>query len=146
RIADIIMDHIGAEALTIHNLSVLTDADIAHDQDYFSLMEDNLKVLDTAIGEERHRMKTPVIAMKHVSYAYEHKNVLQNVNFELTQGSFLGLVGPNGGGKTTLIKLILGLLKPDSGSIYLFNQPMATFKNWHKIGYVSQKSNAFNKG
>ncbi|HLR09458.1 MAG TPA: zinc ABC transporter substrate-binding protein [Bacillota bacterium] len=52
RIADIIQDHIGAEALTIHNLSVLTDDDIAHDQDYFSLMEDNLKVLDTAIGEE----------------------------------------------------------------------------------------------
>jgi len=90
-------------------------------------------------------VKTPVIAMKHVNYAYEQKNVLQNVNFELPQGAFLGLAGPNGGGKTTLIRLILGLIKPDSGSIRLFNEPIETFRDWTKIGYVSQKSNAFNK-
>src|SRR5699024_12741655 len=99
RIADIIQDHIGAEALTIHNLSVLTDDDIAHDQDYFSLMEDNRKGLDTAIGEERHRMKTPVIAMRRVSYAKEQKNVLQNVNVELTQVMFLGQLARRGGVK-----------------------------------------------
>src|SRR5699024_2973885 len=75
----------------------------------------------------------------------EQKNVLQNVNFELPQGAFLGLAGPNGGGKTTLIRLILGLIKPDSGSIRLFNEPIETFRDWTKIGYVSQKSNAFNK-
>src|SRR5699024_1144917 len=57
-----------------------------------------------------------------------------------------GLVGPNGGGKTTLIKIILGLLRPDQGNIYMLNQPIEKFKNWNKIGFVSQKANTFNKG
>ena len=60
-------------------------------------------------------MAKPVVTMNNISYAYEQKLVLNNVNFEIPLGSFMGLVGPNGGGKTTLIKLILGLLKPDAG-------------------------------
>ncbi|MBP1950148.1 metal ABC transporter ATP-binding protein [Virgibacillus litoralis] len=91
-------------------------------------------------------MNEPIISMKNIEYAYENKSVLSNINFEIPQGSFMGLVGPNGGGKTTLIKLILGLLKPDSGSIDLFGQPVDKFKAWDKIGFVSQKSNSFNKG
>src|SRR5690625_2475223 len=58
---------------------------------------------------------------------------------------FMGLVGPNGGGKTTLIKIILGLLKPDNGSIYLLDKPVSQFTDWNQIGFVSQKANAFNK-
>lgn len=88
----------------------------------------------------------PVVSMKNIDYAYENKNVLHHINFEVPQGVFMGLVGPNGGGKTTLIKLILGLLKPDSGSIQLFGQPIQKFKARNKIGFVSQKSNSFNKG
>ncbi|MFC4558696.1 metal ABC transporter ATP-binding protein [Virgibacillus kekensis] len=91
-------------------------------------------------------MSKPVITMQNVNYAYENKVVLDGINFEIPEGAFMGLVGPNGGGKTTLIKLILGLLKADSGSIHLFNQPIEKFKEWDKIGYVSQKSNSFNKG
>jgi len=91
-------------------------------------------------------MTKPVVTMNNISYAYEQKLVLNNVNFEIPLGSFMGLVGPNGGGKTTLIKLILGLLKPDAGSIQLFGQPIEKYKQWNKIGFVSQKSNAFNKG
>lgn len=58
----------------------------------------------------------------------------------------MGLLGPNGGGKTTLIKLILGLLKPDRGSIHLLGEPLESFKDWNRIGFVSQKANSFNKG
>lgn len=91
-------------------------------------------------------MTKPVIEMQNINYAYENKLVLDNINFELPAGAFMGLVGPNGGGKTTLIKLILGLLKPDTGSIQLFDTPIKKFAAWNKIGFVSQKANAFNKG
>ncbi|GIO28675.1 metal ABC transporter ATP-binding protein [Ornithinibacillus bavariensis] len=87
-----------------------------------------------------------IISLQDISYSYEKKVVLDHINFTIDKGSFIGLIGPNGGGKTTLIKLILGILKPASGSISLFNQPIEQFKDWRKIGFVSQKSNSFNKG
>ncbi|MFC4023751.1 metal ABC transporter ATP-binding protein [Oceanobacillus longus] len=91
-------------------------------------------------------MTEPVVSMKKISYSYENKKVLDNINFEVPQGSFMGLVGPNGGGKTTLIKLILGLMKPHEGSVYIFNDPKDHRKDKNKIGFVSQKANTFNKG
>lgn len=91
-------------------------------------------------------MGESVVSLKHVYYAYNEKLVLDNINFEIPRGSFLGLVGPNGGGKTTLIQLILGLLKPDKGTITLLNEPIDKFDQWNKIGFVSQKANTFNKG
>src|SRR5690606_13307142 len=63
-----------------------------------------------------------------------------------SKGVFVGLLGPNGGGKTTLIKIILGMSKPDSGRLTLFDKSLEEFKDWNKIGFVSQKSNSFNKG
>lgn len=91
-------------------------------------------------------MKDSVIRLEKIHYAYGDKAVLKNVNLDIKRGDFMGLVGPNGGGKTTLIKLILGLLKPDRGSIYLLDSPIETFKDWNRIGFVSQKANTFNKG
>ncbi len=91
-------------------------------------------------------MTESVVSIKNVYYAYEDKTILNNVNLEIKHGVFMGLVGPNGGGKTTLIKLILGLIKPVQGEILLFGQPINKFKDWNRIGFVSQKSNAFNKG
>jgi zinc transport system ATP-binding protein len=87
-----------------------------------------------------------IISLENISYSYEKKPILQQINFEIPKGAFVGLLGPNGGGKTTLIKIILGILKPDSGSLTLFDQPLEEFKSWNKIGFVSQKSNSFNKG
>ncbi|SFA90280.1 zinc transport system ATP-binding protein [Lentibacillus halodurans] len=91
-------------------------------------------------------MKDPVVSMKNIHYAYEKKAILHDIHFEIPQGVFMGMLGPNGGGKTTLIKLILGLSKPDNGSIHLFGQPIDKFRDWSKIGFVSQKANTFNKG
>lgn len=91
-------------------------------------------------------MVQPVVTMKNVTYNYENKTALKNINFEIPKGAFMGIVGPNGGGKTTMIKLILGLLKPESGSIDLFDTPINKFKNWSQIGFVSQKANTFNSG
>lgn len=91
-------------------------------------------------------MSKSIVSMKNVYYAYEKKSVLTDIDFDISHGAFMGLVGPNGGGKTTLIKLLLGVIKPDSGTISLFNEPIGKFKAWNRIGFVSQKSNSFNKG
>lgn len=91
-------------------------------------------------------MDGSIISLKHISFAYENKPILEDVNLDIKRGSFMGMVGPNGGGKTTLIKIILGQLKPDKGTVKLFQQPLANFKEWTRIGFVSQKANSFNKG
>lgn len=88
----------------------------------------------------------PIIQLQNISYRYEKENVLEDISLVIHKGDFLGIVGPNGSGKSTLLKLILGLLKPQSGKILLFGQEFQRFKNWQKIGYVSQKANAFNTG
>jgi zinc transport system ATP-binding protein len=86
------------------------------------------------------------INLKDISFKYENSLVLDNVSFSLQKGEFLGLIGPNGSGKSTLIKIILGMLKPTEGEVQLFNSPISKFKEWPKIGYVSQKANTFNGG
>ena len=62
-------------------------------------------------------MSTPLIEIKNLSAGYDSRTVLRNVNLTVYDRDFLGIIGPNGGGKTTLIKCILGLLKPTTGVI-----------------------------
>lgn len=62
-------------------------------------------------------MSTPLIEIKNLSAGYDSRTVLRNVNLTVYNRDFLGIIGPNGGGKTTLIKCILGLLKPTAGEI-----------------------------
>ena len=95
--------------------------------------------------EEKSMTKT-IIELKNVSFQYDYTQVLKNISFRVEEGDFLALLGPNGSGKSTLLKLILGLLKPMNGEIELFGKPVGSFKHREMIGYVSQKSNAFNSG
>lgn len=75
-----------------------------------------------------------VINLTDICYSYPGgKKVLDNLNLELCQGRKLGLIGPNGGGKTTLLHIIMGLLKPSSGSIEIFGQPVVDEKDFKKI-------------
>jgi len=81
------------------------------------------------------------IVVEHLSFSYNGALVLQDIDFVLRRGVSLGLIGPNGGGKTTLLKLILGQLKPSSGTIRVFGRPPAKLgKLRAKIGYVPQKA------
>jgi len=77
-----------------------------------------------------------LIEIKNVSAAYDMKNVLKDVSLCVWKDDFLGIIGPNGGGKTTLLKIILGLMKPVSGEISFFEngQPVSSLK----IGYLPQ--------
>lgn len=90
--------------------------------------------------------KELIIQISGLSYRYEKEYVLEDINLSVQKGSFLGIVGPNGSGKSTLLKLILGLLKTQQGEIKLFNEEISRFKEWERIGFVSQKANSFNTG
>lgn len=79
----------------------------------------------------------PVIDVQNVSFAFTHvEPVLRDVSFTLKRGDFASIIGPNGGGKTTLVKLILGLLSPQTGSIRVFGQTPE--KARPKIGAMPQ--------
>ncbi|AFU14995.1 metal ABC transporter ATP-binding protein [Bacillus toyonensis] len=87
-----------------------------------------------------------ILEIEGLTFRYEDRNVLENINLQVPKGAFLGLVGPNGSGKSTLLKCLLGVLKPKQGSIRLFGVDSKKFKEWNKLGYVSQKANSFNSG
>jgi zinc transport system ATP-binding protein len=81
-------------------------------------------------------MDTPIIDIDHLWFSYNGQVVLREVNLEIFPGDFVALIGPNGGGKTTLLKLMLGLLKPQSGTIRVFGR--SPRKASRQIGYVPQ--------
>lgn len=81
-----------------------------------------------------------IIEVNNVSFAYSEEVILKDITLNIHQGDYVGLIGPNGGGKTTLLKIMLGLLKPKQGTVKLFGQPIEKFNNWSKIGYVPQKA------
>ena len=80
----------------------------------------------------------PVEVVK-LGYRYGSQPVLEEVSFVIRPGEYTGIIGPNGGGKTTLIQLLLGLLKPDSGEIHLYGEPIRQFSRRYEIGYVPQR-------
>ncbi len=77
-----------------------------------------------------------IVNINDLNFSFNEEPVLQDVNFSVRQRDFIAIIGPNGGGKTTLLKLILGLLKPDTGSILVDGQ--APQKASACIGYVPQ--------
>ncbi|MFZ5754370.1 MAG: metal ABC transporter ATP-binding protein [Bacillota bacterium] len=83
----------------------------------------------------------PVISLSHVSFAYPGgPYVLENINLTVYRGEFLVILGPNGAAKTTLLKLMLGLLKPLKGSVEINTETKAV------VNYIPQKSSALNPG
>ncbi len=73
------------------------------------------------------KAKLPVMSVKDVSFTYDGNPILERISFQIEAGDYVGIVGPNGGGKTTLLKLMLGLLKPDKGEIFFMGKRKASF-------------------
>lgn len=81
-------------------------------------------------------MTNTAILASNLFFAYDKTAVLEDVNFAISFGQFVGIIGPNGGGKTTLLKLLLGFLSPTSGKLLLHDHLPITMRK--KIGYVPQ--------
>lgn len=79
-----------------------------------------------------------IIDVEGVSFGYTDVSVVKNVTLAVEAGEFLGLVGPNGSGKTTLLALMLGLHRPDKGSVRLFGESAHDCSAGERIGYVAQ--------
>lgn len=83
--------------------------------------------------------KKIIIDVQNVSFTYSISQVLTDVNFQIYNGDSVCIVGPNGGGKSTLLKLLLGLYKPVTGNILVFGEKPAKIRK--KIGYMPQYLN-----
>jgi zinc transport system ATP-binding protein len=85
-------------------------------------------------------LKNVVVELEKVGVRYSNGfQALLDATLQVYEGDFLGLIGPNGSGKTTMISTILGLVKATSGSVKLFGEPLNR-KNLRRVGYVPQKT------
>ena len=85
-----------------------------------------------------------IIDVKNLKFSYGELNVLDGVTFHIHKGDYLGIIGPNGSAKSTLIKLLLGILKPVEGEIRILGEKVEKFEQWGKIGYIPQRGANFN--
>ncbi|NOR16034.1 MAG: ATP-binding cassette domain-containing protein [Candidatus Aminicenantes bacterium] len=81
-----------------------------------------------------------LISVEGISFKFGHHQVLNDIVLPIYSGDFLGILGPNGSGKTSLLKIILGLLKPSRGRVLLMQKSQRDFTEWGKIGYVPQNA------
>jgi zinc transport system ATP-binding protein len=83
-------------------------------------------------------MSAPPVELEHVTVSLRDARVLEDVSLRVEPNDYLAILGPNGGGKTTLLKVILGLLEPDSGAVRVFGR--APRKMRGRVGYVPQQA------
>ncbi len=84
-------------------------------------------------------MANAALEVENLTVRYGNLEALSGVSFRVPEGAYAGIVGPNGGGKTTLLRAVLGLEKPSSGKVRLFGRDAADFGERHWIGYVPQR-------
>ena len=90
----------------------------------------------------------PLIRLDKISLSFGKRQILENINFDINKGEILGMLGPNGVGKSTIFNLITGLIKPDYGSIIINGEnvlkyPISERTTKFKIGYVPQYGGYF---
>jgi len=85
-------------------------------------------------------MSETILKVNSLSFSYDEHVVLKDISFEVKKGDFLAIIGPNGGGKSTLIKCVLGILQPLKGEVLLWGKPLKRFKEWYRVGYVPQRA------
>ena len=91
---------------------------------------------------------TPIISLENISLSFGNRKILDNVSFKISQGQILGMLGPNGVGKSTIFNLITGLIKPEYGKIKfegtdVIDYPIYLRTTKFKIGYVPQHGGYF---
>ncbi|SCG82744.1 zinc transport system ATP-binding protein [Proteiniborus sp. DW1] len=89
-------------------------------------------------------MNNVIVRVDNLSFGYEKRRVLNNISFEINKRDYVGIVGANGSAKSTLLKLMMGFLKPNDGNIKIFGFNIEDFKDWNKVGYIPQNARNFN--
>jgi zinc transport system ATP-binding protein len=81
------------------------------------------------------------VELRSVDFSYEHgRPVLRDVDLSIPSGQLVAIAGPNGGGKTTLVRVVLGLARPTEGSALLFDEPAHSFSRRSTLGYLAQRA------
>jgi ABC-2 type transport system ATP-binding protein len=86
----------------------------------------------------------PIVELQQVHKAYDTKIAVDNLSFSIEPGSMFGLLGPNGSGKTSSIRMMIGITVPDSGTVRLFDQPFDR-KNLRRVGYLPEERGLYKK-
>ncbi len=86
------------------------------------------------------KFRVPIFDVKNLNFSVRGQEILSSISLEIYNGEYVAIIGPNGGGKTTLIRMLLGLDKPTNGVIKLFGKQIKNFNEWSKIGYVPQRA------
>ena len=81
-----------------------------------------------------------IIEFDKVYFGYTSEYILKNINFSANEGDFVSIIGSNGAGKSTILKLILGELNQNKGDIKIFGDNIKNFNRWHYIGYLEQNA------
>lgn len=86
------------------------------------------------------KFSVPIFDIKNMSFVVKGQTILSNISLEIFRSEYIAIIGPNGGGKTTLVRMLLGLEKPTSGEVKIYGKKLSSFREWHKIGYVPQRA------
>ena len=90
-----------------------------------------------------------VLKAQEISKSYRGRKVVNNISIEVNQGEIVGLLGPNGAGKTTSFYMIVGIIKPEAGDIFLDKEVISSFPMYQRaqkgIGYLAQEESVFRK-
>ena len=90
-----------------------------------------------------------ILKAKEISKSYSGRKVVDNISIQVNQGEIVGLLGPNGAGKTTSFYMIVGIIKPEDGNIYLDNEIISNYPMYQRsqrgIGYLAQEESVFRK-
>lgn len=89
-------------------------------------------------------MSGEIVRAELLSCSYREGRVLEDISFQVERGDYVGIVGPNGSGKSTLVKALLGLVTISKGAALLFGTPLASFRDWHRVGYLPQSLHLVN--
>ncbi len=87
--------------------------------------------------------KNPILEVSNLYVTRSNSLVIENADFTIHRGDYVGIVGPNGGGKTTLLLTLLNILPRTKGTIRLFGHNIESFSDWEKVAYVPQQATNF---
>lgn len=128
--------------------AVREDLGIAREE-LLSLALEQIRAAETAGAPLERRVEGSVLAARGLTKTYRRRKVVDDVHLDLRQGEIVGLLGPNGAGKTTTFYMIVGLVRPDAGRIYLDGEDISSLPMYQRarrgIGYLAQEPSVFRR-